>query len=222
MRGVIFDVDGTLYDQKMLRRRMLADILRFYLLRPHQWSEPRMIFFFRRLREKLADAGHSPHEAIDGVARKFNISSQYVTSVVDQWVMQRPLRHLKSCRFPGVAEFIQALRDRMIPTAVFSDYPAREKLVALGLPDMPCIAAQDAEVNRLKPHPRGLEVAAEKLGLNPSEGLFIGDRHERDGLCAMKAGMPFLILGRGHPPTRPHFHSYWELLADLNRKESQS
>ena len=56
------------------------------------------------------------------------------------------------------------------------------------------VSATCAGVNRLKPDPAGLLVAAEKLGVPAAECLFIGDQEAKDGACARRAGMPSLIL----------------------------
>jgi phosphoglycolate phosphatase/putative hydrolase of the HAD superfamily len=37
----------------------------------------------------------------------------------------------------------------------------------------------------------------ETLGVEASECLFIGDRPELDGICAERAGIPYLIIGKG-------------------------
>ena len=58
------------------------------------------------------------------------------------------------------------------------------------------VSSTDPEINRLKPAPQGLLHVADKLGLAPSECLFIGDRQELDGACAEQAGMPYLIVDK--------------------------
>jgi len=56
------------------------------------------------------------------------------------------------------------------------------------------VSATDADVDWLKPDPKGLIIPASKLKTPVKECLFIGDRDDMDGECARRAGMPYLIL----------------------------
>jgi phosphoglycolate phosphatase/putative hydrolase of the HAD superfamily len=56
------------------------------------------------------------------------------------------------------------------------------------------VSSTDPEIDRLKPDPKGLLFIAEKLNVSVDECLFIGDRPELDGACAIKANMPYLIV----------------------------
>ena len=51
---MIFDVDGTLYNQKKLRLFMLLELLIYYLIRPHKVFQLNAIRHFRNEREKRA------------------------------------------------------------------------------------------------------------------------------------------------------------------------
>lgn len=42
--------------------------------------------------------------------------------------------------------------------------------------------------------PDGLNYIVKKLKASPEECLFIGDRQEMDGECAIRANMPYLII----------------------------
>jgi len=98
---------------------------------------------------------------------------------------------------------------RGIPIGVFSDYPALGKLRALGLTAQVIVSATSAEVNRLKPDPTGLLLAAGKLGLPAPECLFIGDQEAKDGECARRAGMPYLILASRDKNHQLHGLAAW-------------
>ena len=52
IRAIIFDVDGTLYDQRKLRIRMFIELCAYYVLHPYQMKELRILSCFRREREK--------------------------------------------------------------------------------------------------------------------------------------------------------------------------
>ena len=194
VRAVVFDLDGTLYDQRRLRRRMLARLALHLAARPRDLALPRRLATFRRLREALAE------EEVAGIgrlqyerpARALGIAPEALRADVVTWMHRRPLDLLAACRAPGADRLFRALRTTGRRVAVLSDYPAAEKLRALCLEAEPVVSAEDPEVDRLKPHPRGLEVVLERLGLGAAECVMIGDRDERDGACARRLGMPFL------------------------------
>ena len=71
------------------------------------------------------------------------------------------------------------------------------KLAALGIADHfdHVLCAQDADIGRFKPHPRGLEVALRRLELDAAEVVFVGDRSEVDAVCAAAANIRCVIVG---------------------------
>lgn len=193
---VIFDVDGTLYAQDKLRKRMLRALVQHYSLRPWKVTDLQILRRFRHEREKqTAYAG--PNLEADQyawVAQGGRYSAERVRAVVRHWMFEHPNQFLLPCRFPGIQEFFAALRARGITIGIYSDYPAQQKLAALGLEADIIISSTDAAINRLKPHPQGLLHITRQLGLEPQQCLFIGDRPELDGACAEAATMPYLIV----------------------------
>ena len=210
IRLAVFDVDGTLYDQRPLHRRMQLALAAHCATRP--WDLPllRTLLTFRRLREELTE------EAGEGVSRLqyerpavlLGLSPDAIRLAVETWLHERPLPHLRRCRFPGVEEVFRALKASGRTTAVFSDYPAEAKLRALEL-------EADFHVAGLKPHPRGLERALERAGVGPEECVFIGDRDERDGECARRLGVHYLLKTSASTGKPLEFHRYEELLPFL-------
>jgi putative hydrolase of the HAD superfamily len=76
---------------------------------------------------------------------------------------------------------------------ILSDYPAEAKLEALGLSANYVVFAGDEGIGLLKPHPRGLESLIAAAGVKPHQTVVIGDRVDRDGLVARRAGAQALI-----------------------------
>lgn len=190
----IFDVDGTLYRQKPLRHVMSAELALVSLARLDIHAS-RIIQAYRRLREKIGEA-ESPYEEaalIKQVATKTNISPQRIERVVNEWMLKRPLRHLHRYIYPGTADLFQALRKRGIIIAIFSDYPARNKLDALGLFADEIIGAGESHLEFLKPNPSGLHIILNQHNILPDNAVMIGDRIDRDGLAAQRANMRALI-----------------------------
>jgi FMN phosphatase YigB (HAD superfamily) len=85
--------------------------------------------------------------------------------------------------------------------------------MALSLEVDVMVSSTDAEVDRLKPDPKGLILAASKLKTPLKECLFIGDRDDKDGECARRAGMPYLILNRRRRNCSPNsFNTFTEII----------
>lgn len=196
VKAVIFDVDGTLYDQRKLRRLMLIELLQYYLTHPRYLHELKVIRDFRRERENRAfeTVVDLENAQYNWVAQASELSPESVRTVVQKWIFNSPLRHLPSCRYPSVLKLFDILSNRGIATAIFSDYPAEKKLAILRLSPCCIVCSTDRNVGCLKPNPKGLFAVAETLGVSVDHCLFIGDRDEKDGECARRAGMPYLIL----------------------------
>lgn len=217
IRVVVFDVDGTLYDQGPLRRRMVREILLYCLARPTKISLLRTIHEFRKSREQLADeeADSISRAQFERPASRLGVSPKSVETIVEEWMFERPLRHLRACRYEGVAEVFSRLKETGRAVAAFSDYPAAKKLRALELETDLVVTAMDPEVDRLKPHPAGLLQVMELARAEPTQVLLVGDRDERDGECARRAGSPYLLKTAGATRDSRDFIDYRELLSSV-------
>lgn len=202
IRAVLFDVDGTLYRQGPLRARMLAELLGLALRRPADGVRVlRTLRVFREERERLrtGPVGHVPLERLqyEVVGRAMAVDPDWVRAVVEEWMLQRPLRHLRPCLRPGVAALVEACAAQGLRIGAFSDYPPREKVEALGLG---CwfelhLASTDPDVDAFKPSPRGIVRACERWEISPGECLYVGDRLDVDAEAARSAGAWFALVG---------------------------
>ena len=189
---VVFDVDGTLYRQRQLRLRMAWDILLYTLLK-RDLNVIAVLARYRRIRERLGDEQGIDFERalITQTATATANSPDSVRSIVAEWIERRPLRYLAACRYPSLSQLFAGLRRSGKSIGILSDYPAEAKLEALGLTANYVVFAGD--VGLLKPHPRGLESLIAAAGVKPHETVVIGDRVDRDGLVARRAGAQALI-----------------------------
>ncbi|MFD3000917.1 HAD family hydrolase [Pontibacter toksunensis] len=220
VKAVIFDVDGTLYDQSKLRKKMLFDLLSYYAKHPWRYKELSMLSEFRNERENRAGFGcpDLDNAQYTWCAEKRGYPVHKLKSIVQQWIFQRPIRYLAGCVYPGASELFKVLRQNNIRIAIYSDYPAHDKLMAMGLTADLLVSSTDPEINQLKPDPKGLLYAVDQLGLSAAECLFIGDRQEMDGECALRAGVPYLIIDK-----KPYsqFDFYSKLIDDITSKTQQ-
>jgi phosphoglycolate phosphatase/putative hydrolase of the HAD superfamily len=200
-RAIIFDVDGTLYDQRTLRLKMLATLVKAHALRPAEgWRTASVLKAYRRAQEDLR---HSPHE--NPAARQAEIACAktgstplFVQQCVERWMETEPLAFLPACIRPGLLGFLDACRGRGLRLAALSDYPAQSKLEALGIASAfeLVLCAQSLEIGRFKPDPRGLLVTLDRLGVKPEDAMYVGDRPEVDAAAAAAAGVACAIVTR--------------------------
>jgi phosphoglycolate phosphatase/putative hydrolase of the HAD superfamily len=224
IRAVIFDVDGTLYDLKMVQRIMLFRLARFYIVRPWRCYDVFILYKFRRNREEMSVQGirNIEREQFSRVAAKTGASETRVRSVVGQWIIEAPLPFLRRCRYEGVDEFFGVLRKSGVRVAAMSDYPATAKIAALGLKADAIVSAVDPSVDRFKPDPAGFLTAARMLAVEPKDVLVIGDRMDRDGIAAERAGMRCLLIDEAGVSGGNCFKSYMDLIPLMGERSKTS
>jgi HAD superfamily hydrolase (TIGR01509 family) len=228
IRAVLFDVDGTLYAPTLLRLAMACEmgvLCTASLLRGDS-RVPSTVRAFRTCRESLRTRACSSEplarRQYSLAAERLGCAPAAVEEVVHEWMYRRPLKWLPYCRRPGVLELLTFLEMRGVRRGVFSDYPAHDKLAALGLAgrfDL-VVSAVDADIDAFKPDPRGYLAAAERWGVTPASVLYVGDRVEVDATGAAAAGMRCALLGRTAGSTATtigvrHFAELQRALADL-------
>jgi FMN phosphatase YigB (HAD superfamily) len=199
---IVFDVDGTLYEQSGLRRAMLLRLLRHVVTRPAEGIAVfRALRAYRHAQELLRGA------AVDGTLADAQIrlacersgqASHAVAAIVDRWMHREPLDLLERFVMPGLRTLLGTAKDRGLRLGVLSDYPAATKLEAMKLAEFfdVVVCAQDAGVNRFKPDPSGLVETLRRLGASPGQALYVGDRLDVDASVASAAGVPCVLVGR--------------------------
>jgi phosphoglycolate phosphatase/putative hydrolase of the HAD superfamily len=212
---VVFDVDGTLYDQARLRTYMALAVAR-YCCRTRSLSVATALWRFRRHRERLGAAGASAvrEQQYRLPAPVADLDEDALRALVEEWIERKPLPILASCMYPDVDSVFSSLRRRGKTIAVFSDYPAEAKLTALGLDADVIVSSVDAGIDRLKPDPAGLLHILRLTGTSPEACLMVGDRRERDGLAARRAGVRALLRS---PVQVPGYRTFRDFRDELFR-----
>ena len=75
---------------------------------------------------------------------------------------------------------------------VYSDYPAGEKIDALGLECDAIYDPKHSSFKALKPNPETLKCIIDEQDLSVEDVVYIGDRVEKDGECAQICGIKFV------------------------------
>jgi FMN phosphatase YigB (HAD superfamily) len=202
LKAIVLDIDGTLYHQGMLRRAMFVHLLRSHVTNPVRgWRTARILQAYRGAQEHLRATNVARDIAMAQVrlaAERTRTDEEAVATCVAHWIEEAPLTMLRRCIRPGLVEFLRACKKRGLRLGALSDYPADAKLQALGVAALfdLALSAQDPQIDVLKPNPRGLLVALDRLGASPPESLYVGDRLDVDGATAEAAGVRCAIVGR--------------------------
>jgi putative hydrolase of the HAD superfamily len=201
IRAVLFDLDGTLYRQSLMRAAMALELLAAGVWQPWQaarrWRALRTFREAQELLRSLPLIGSDDPQLARAAARS-NMRRADVARLVDEWMFERPLKYMPLCRARGLTDLLDGLERRRLALGVLSDYPPVGKLEALGVADrfQLVLCSTDPEIRAFKPNPRGFLIAARRWGLSPREVLMVGDRVDVDAAGAAAAGMPCVIVGR--------------------------
>ena len=190
IKAVIFDLDGTLYESRHLARRLIFGDLRHALILKEERGARHQIM--GRYYPGGADEVYGALFSI--IAQKKGISVEKVGKWF--WGSYMPLqarvlsRHYKPV--PGLDGILSRYRAEGCKLAVLSDYGfVEQKMRALGIdPGLFDEIMEAPQLGGLKPCREVFLKACEKLGVEPSEALMIGDRQDTDG-GAVEVGMQF-------------------------------
>lgn len=215
--AVIVDVDGTLYDPRrgLLRRFFRSAAFRAAWRRWGRGPGRRQLRAYLAAREALRAKGSFS----SGAAFDAALLSAWSAAATEAGGNDGSPARLADVRtelegalpalltaghrpFPGARAALASVPWSGRRLAVFSDYPAEEKLANLGLADLGWdgIFSADAQ-GALKPDPSGLQAVARSLGVPPARCLYVGDRDDTDVPAAHAAG--FVALRFGAPSSHP-------------------
>jgi FMN phosphatase YigB (HAD superfamily) len=205
VRALIFDLDGTLYNQKEIRIAMGGRLIAEALRSPARgYRTARVLRAYRRAQETLRrDQTTGPPTArqMQLACAEAGVSADEGGRCIQRWMHEEPLALLRGRTHTGLVGLLRRSRAAGLRLAVLSDYPASRKLEVMGLIQYfdAVVCADDPDVLRLKPDPRGLRVTLDRLGVEAHEAIYVGDRADVDGLAASRAGVRFVLFGSSRP-----------------------
>ncbi|MBT8326523.1 MAG: HAD hydrolase-like protein, partial [Bacteroidia bacterium] len=131
---VIFDIDGTLYNQKKMRLFMALELAAYYGIRPWRIGEINVLKHFRREREKNALDANKNVNIMENQYKWcqpfVNHSLTEIQTIVETWMHKRPLKYLSKCTYKHVSSYIDNLNEKGVITCAYSDFRGDEKLNA--------------------------------------------------------------------------------------------
>ncbi|BCJ41981.1 haloacid dehalogenase [Actinoplanes ianthinogenes] len=217
LRGVLFDLDGTLGDHDTSVHTALTAWLPTVGMTAdpetvehwHTVAEKhlaawrrREIDFAEQRRRRLRDFGFSYDQAtLDDIFRGYLTEYQNAYRSYDD-----------------AADALAAVDRAGLRIAVLTNGSAAQqkaKLARMGLADLGPVWTPD-DLGTAKPDPGAFSGAVARWGLRPGEVLSVGDRHDLDVLAARAAGLRAVHLDRwgAGPMDEPHRISSLRELAD--------
>lgn len=203
LRAVIFDLDGTLYDNRRLH--WYLPVVEFFALHlGYLWRERRARRTLRGVWCGAEPVGQGPDEASGFFARLFPLVSARHPERAARWYrghyLPLQVRILRRCCHVDawVVPCLAALRQQGIRVALYSDYDfADAKLRALGLdPALFDLVVDAPSLGGLKPCAESAREVLRRLGVAADEAVFVGDREECDVATARNVGAHALLVSR--------------------------
>lgn len=191
----VFDLDGTLYDQPRLRLMMALRLMGYYTLHPLSAGDLLILKHFRKVKDSWTGSS-SEDDIIEKTAADLGKDPKRVSAIVRKWIYDSPLDIIRKTADRKLIAVIDRLRKDGRKVVILSDYPAADKLAALGVTVDASYGPEDERIDELKPSPKGLRIIMNDHPEDPGDIIMIGDRYEKDGMCAEAAGVDHLILPR--------------------------
>ena len=191
LNGYILDVDGTLYSQRTMRLKMLGRLLRFFCIRPYRLRELFALYLFRKLREKQEWKAASFEALYREIGERLFLPAERVETCIRRWMFESPLDILSASAYRDVISFVNAQHRAKKRIIIYSDYPAVEKLRALGLEYDAVFAFGENGIGEQKPSLNTMRRILSESGCTPEKLLYVGDRDDRDRPSAEMAHIPY-------------------------------
>jgi phosphoglycolate phosphatase len=187
IRGVLFDLDGTLLDTAHDMMNALN------ALRAEEGLEP---LPYEKVRCQVSHGGNAL------VRLSFGELSATDHEVMRQRLLDIYRKQLArhTCLFEGGDEMLRDLERRGLHWGIVTNKPGwltDPLLVEVGLHTRAKAVVSGDTLPHRKPHPLPLLHAAEAMGVPPTECVYVGDA-ERDMQAAQAAGMFAVVAGYGY------------------------
>ncbi|MCL2179842.1 MAG: HAD family hydrolase [Treponema sp.] len=188
IKGIAFDLDGTLYPNHDL----------YFQLIPFAAKEMRLLSAFGKARniirgEYKESSGNQDdfyQYQAEITAKILSAPAQLLKEKIDNLIYRgwEPL-FKKIKLFKGVPETLNALRGAGYKLGLLSDFPPETKLENLGVGGIWDAVLCSERCGALKPHPLSFTRLAEAMSLAPHDILYVGNSRRYDVAGAAGAGM---------------------------------
>lgn len=203
IQAVLFDVDGTLYNQTKLRYIMSFKILFNAITSPTTAKRTINVIKCYRiaqeiLREKKIYSTENGEGQLKLTSQLSKTDESEVRKIVKKWFEEIPLKVIPDCKKNNLEKTFEWIYDNGFKIGLYSDYDSIEKARVLNIDKYISVyvSSSDSSVGVFKPDPKGFLVASEKLGVAPENVMYVGDRFDVDLKGANAAGMKTALFGK--------------------------
>lgn len=182
-KAVIYDIDGTILDTADMYMKPLAKIIQ---------TELHKEVYYKDLYPLVAFTGKN-------VLRKCGFVETELDRLLQEWIAVSNTSGIVSTLYEGFDEVFQVLQEQGIKQAVVSskDHEQYEFDVILKrLDSFFETKVLSDDTNNHKPHAEPMLLCIDRLGLQKSEVIYIGDT-DVDAQCARNAGIAFAYAAWG-------------------------
>ncbi|MFB1418697.1 phosphoglycolate phosphatase [Klebsiella michiganensis] len=197
IRGVAFDLDGTLVDSAPGLTAAVDNAL--YALELPMAGEERVVTWIGNgadvLIQRALTWARQERAALRAAQGKPSVDHDDIPQAEQQAILRKlfdryygEVAEEGSFLFPAVADTLSALHAKGLPLALVTNKPTpfvAPILASLDIAKYFTVVIGGDDVKNKKPHPEPLLLVAEKLGLASAELLFVGD--SRNDIQAAKA-----------------------------------
>ena len=211
-RGIIFDLDGTLYQMKWFMKPLLTlKVLPGFLRLPR----------FMKIRGTFAGKDlESQSNLLTAICDSLSGTEKCSSQDIRNWItgiFYPAFVSIMPCfrgSRPGILQTLDALKKANVKLGVLSDYSSvGERLEGLGLSNSLFDTITSSEsFGALKPSCRPFLSIASQWNIPPEQILVVGDRDDTDGEAARGAGMQFLQIRENG--SKPNGGIVWEELRE--------
>lgn len=204
-KGIIFDLDNTLYDYDLCHCKALKEVFNYIIENNNalifSYIEDVYKKIYKNLKNELGHTASSHNKSIyfKQLLETLNINLS-LFSVINNLYWQTFYVNLVC--FDGVYDFIIWNKNKGIKIGILTDYETEyqiNKLDKLGLLKYIDIIVTSEEVGIEKPSTKMFFNILEKMGLSSNEVIMIGDNYDKDIKGALNVGMTSYWFNKDNP-----------------------
>jgi putative hydrolase of the HAD superfamily len=210
IKGVAFDLDGTLYPNYRVNIRLVPFILKEWCL-ISAFGRARKIIRKEQAVSAPPQAGFYDYQAAIA-AKLLDVPTEVLKEKIDRLIYRGWEPMFKNIKlFKGVIETLTALKNAKYKLGLLSDFPPETKLEYLNLTGRWDAVLCSERCGALKPHPKPFIELAAAMALPPEKILYVGNNRSYDVAGSASAGMKTawiknpLFPGCGFKKPKPDF-----------------
>ena len=197
IRGVAFDIDGTLYPLTETHKRVLRASL-FHLPFALKYNRARQILrtsdSFLPLEPLSRESnGQRMCRLMYGKDDEYTVS-KFLGKEKRIFTSRYPELFSNIKPYEGVGDVLSLLKEKGYPMAVLSDFPVAGRITSLGYDEYFPVQLSSEEIGRSKPCQTPFLLLSEKMDIPCENILYIGDSVTKDVEGSMTAGMKSVLI----------------------------